>query len=184
MNEMSYQLSLLEAMNNRLVNDENMYKMICNTSSNAILYYHFAEKRTVHVGDWSHFFDVDFQSIKSFSQLTEYVEEEYRVGLMDCMALESMGKERDTFEFKMKDKEARSKFFTAETMRDCEELAEQIKALKGMKKMAEAYGFDISQPAKDARDSGINIDSFSPIITESRDSTSFSKAINSSELNS
>ena len=33
-----------------------------------------------------------------------------------------------------------------------EELAEQIKALNGMKKMAEAYGFDISEPAKNAKE--------------------------------
>ena len=33
-----------------------------------------------------------------------------------------------------------------------EEIAEQYKALAGMKKMAEAYGFDISQPAKDAKE--------------------------------
>ena len=33
-----------------------------------------------------------------------------------------------------------------------EEIADQIRALKGMKVMAEAYGYDISQPAKDARE--------------------------------
>ncbi len=33
-----------------------------------------------------------------------------------------------------------------------EEISDQYKALQGMKKMAEAYGFDISQPAKDARE--------------------------------
>ena len=33
-----------------------------------------------------------------------------------------------------------------------EEVAEQIRALKGMKAMAEIYGFDISQPAKNARE--------------------------------
>lgn len=33
-----------------------------------------------------------------------------------------------------------------------EEVADQIKALKGMKEMAAVYGFDISQPAKDARE--------------------------------
>ena len=104
MNEMSYQLSLLEAMNNRLVNDENMYKMICNTSSNAILYYHFAEKRTVHVGDWSHFFDLDPKNYSSLSQLMEFAEEEYHIQLYDYMTLETTGKERDTFEFKLKDK--------------------------------------------------------------------------------
>ena len=33
-----------------------------------------------------------------------------------------------------------------------EEITEQIRALKGMKDMAATYGFDISQPAKDARE--------------------------------
>ncbi len=39
-----------------------------------------------------------------------------------------------------------------EVIRQREELAMQIKALEGMKKMAEMYGFDISQPAKNARE--------------------------------
>ncbi|MBO5522176.1 MAG: formate C-acetyltransferase [Roseburia sp.] len=33
-----------------------------------------------------------------------------------------------------------------------EELAEQIRSLKGMKEMAQIYGYDISQPAKDAKE--------------------------------
>lgn len=37
-------------------------------------------------------------------------------------------------------------------IRQREELAEQIKALKGMKSMAAVYGFDISQPAKNAKE--------------------------------
>ena len=37
-------------------------------------------------------------------------------------------------------------------IRQREELSEQIKALKGMKEMAAVYGFDISKPAKDARE--------------------------------
>ena len=39
-----------------------------------------------------------------------------------------------------------------DTIRQREELAEQIKALNCMKKMAEAYGFDISEPAKNAKE--------------------------------
>lgn len=104
MNEMSYQLSLLEAMNNRLINDESMYKMICNTSSHAMLYYHFAEKRTVHVGNWSHFFDVDPKNIKSLTHLLDYAEEEYQTNLYEYMTLENSKKERDSIEFKMKDR--------------------------------------------------------------------------------
>lgn len=41
---------------------------------------------------------------------------------------------------------------TDDIIRQREELAEQIKALKGMKKMAEAYGCDISRPAKNAKE--------------------------------
>ena len=39
-----------------------------------------------------------------------------------------------------------------EVVRQREELAEQIKALQGMKEMAKIYGYDISQPAKTARE--------------------------------
>ena len=41
---------------------------------------------------------------------------------------------------------------TDEVIRQREELTEQIRALQGMKEMAAVYGFDISQPAKDARE--------------------------------
>ena len=41
---------------------------------------------------------------------------------------------------------------TDEVIRLREEIARQISAVKGMKKMAEAYGYDISQPAKDAKE--------------------------------
>jgi len=39
-----------------------------------------------------------------------------------------------------------------EVVRQREELAEQIKALQGMKEMAKIYGYDISKPAKNARE--------------------------------
>ena len=39
-----------------------------------------------------------------------------------------------------------------EVIRLCEEIAEQIRALEGMKEMAAIYGYDISRPAKDAKE--------------------------------
>lgn len=39
-----------------------------------------------------------------------------------------------------------------DVIRQREELSEQIRALQGMKKMAEVYGYDISLPAKDAKE--------------------------------
>lgn len=101
---MSYQMDLLEAMKNRLINDEGMYKMICNTSSNAFLYHHFADNRTVHLGNWSHFFDSDSEGYESLEEILEYAEEEYRVRLGEHMTLEKTKKERDTYEFKIKDR--------------------------------------------------------------------------------
>lgn len=41
---------------------------------------------------------------------------------------------------------------TDDVIRQREELADQIRALKGMKEMAKAYGFDISAPAKNAQE--------------------------------
>ncbi|WP_026526079.1 formate C-acetyltransferase [Butyrivibrio sp. VCD2006] len=41
---------------------------------------------------------------------------------------------------------------TDEVIRQREEIAEQIRALRGMKEMASVYGFDISQPANNARE--------------------------------
>ena len=100
----SYQLSLLEAMNNRLLSDESMYKMIFNTSSNAILYYHFADKRTVHFGNWSHFFDFDLTSYKSLQQILDSAEEEDQTRLYQYLTAETRRKEHANCEFKMKDK--------------------------------------------------------------------------------
>ena len=42
--------------------------------------------------------------------------------------------------------------FTEEVIRDREEIAEQIKALEDLKKMAEKYGFDISLPASNSKE--------------------------------
>ncbi len=42
--------------------------------------------------------------------------------------------------------------FTSDIIREREEISEQIRALEDLKKMAAKYGFDISKPAKDAKE--------------------------------
>ena len=42
--------------------------------------------------------------------------------------------------------------FTEDVIRDREEIAEQIRALEDLKKMAETYGFDISIPASNSKE--------------------------------
>ncbi|MBQ6947848.1 MAG: formate C-acetyltransferase [Clostridia bacterium] len=53
---------------------------------------------------------------------------------------------------KMEQKETTRSTMYSEVIRDREELAEQIRALEDLKKMAAGYGFDISEPAKDTKE--------------------------------
>ena len=55
-------------------------------------------------------------------------------------------------ECKENDKTLKDGDMTPEKIRDREELSEQIKALKALKKLAEIYGCDISKPAENAKD--------------------------------
>ncbi|RYL93066.1 formate C-acetyltransferase [Sporolactobacillus sp. THM7-4] len=50
------------------------------------------------------------------------------------------------------DKQNTSKKMTEEVIRLREELTEQIRALEDLKKMAQSYGFDISKPARNAKE--------------------------------
>lgn len=104
MNETNYQISLLTAMNNRLLNEEQMFNMICNTSSDAYLYINFSEKHPVQIGNWSHFFSFDFSDYKSFHQLTEEAEEEYKSDLLNFLYFEKRKETHGSFEFKLERK--------------------------------------------------------------------------------
>ena len=43
MDEFHYQNNLLAAMNEKLVSENKMYRLVCETSSNAFIYFNFAE---------------------------------------------------------------------------------------------------------------------------------------------
>ncbi len=53
---------------------------------------------------------------------------------------------------KLQQKESFGRVYTDDVIRGKEEISEQIKALKELTKMAESYGFDISQPASDVKE--------------------------------
>lgn len=100
MSEMSYQLSQLEAMNNRLLRDEAMYQMICGTAPDAYVYLDFVQKRIVHLGNWSHFFDFEL-NYNAISRLLDSVEEKYHTDVYDCLMLEKNKLHQKTVEFKV-----------------------------------------------------------------------------------
>lgn len=100
MSEMSYQVGQLEAMNNRLQNDETMFKMICETSSDAFVYLDFTQRRIVHLGNWSHFFDFEL-NYNAISRLLDVVEEKYHTDVYDCLMLEKNKLSNKSVEFKV-----------------------------------------------------------------------------------
>lgn len=101
MNETNYQISLLKAMNNRLIKDEKMYQMICNTSSDAYLYYNFLENRFIQMGNWSHFLPSEINEIHSNSQILDEIDLGDRVQVLNCLSLENQEKEHDSVQFRM-----------------------------------------------------------------------------------
>lgn len=88
MDELQYQLDLLNAMNQRLNSDEKMFRMICNTSSSAFLYYNFEEDYVKTLSNWKFFFDVDINEIKDFAKIYNCVEDKYMLPLRDLLFIE------------------------------------------------------------------------------------------------
>lgn len=100
MSEMSYQLSQLTALNNRLESDEAMYKMICESSADAFVYFDYAQKTIVHLGNWSHFFDFEL-NYNAIARMLDVVEEKYHTDLYDCLMLEKNKLSSKKTEFKV-----------------------------------------------------------------------------------
>ena len=74
MEELRYQVDLLNAINQRLTIDEKMYRLICDTSSNAFLYVNFVENEVRTLANWDFFFpDVEIRYIKDLAKLYSQV---------------------------------------------------------------------------------------------------------------
>ena len=104
MDELRYQVDLLNAMNQKLTNDERMLRMICETSSSAFLYVNFKNDEVRMIANWDFFFpNVEIKSIKDMPKLFSQIEEEYAVPLRDLLYLERTGISTDTAVVKLID---------------------------------------------------------------------------------
>ena len=103
MNELDYQVDLLKAMNQKLTAKERMYKMICDASNCAYLYFSFEKNEIVTMGRWRDLFDYDIHEIKDVTRVFDSVEEEYIMGLRDILFLEKSGNGISAMECRSKD---------------------------------------------------------------------------------
>lgn len=97
MEELRYQVDLLNAKNRQLSQDEKMYRLICNTSSNAFLYVDFQENIVKTAANWEFFFpDVVIREEKDFARLYTLVEDKYVLPLRELLFLEKTGRTADS----------------------------------------------------------------------------------------
>ena len=97
MDELRYQVDLLNAMNQKLTNEERMLRMICETSSSAFLYVNFKNDEVKTIANWDFFFpNVEIKSINDMPKLFSQIEEEYAVPLRDLLYPERTGISTDT----------------------------------------------------------------------------------------
>ncbi|MCR4595500.1 MAG: bifunctional diguanylate cyclase/phosphodiesterase [Lachnospiraceae bacterium] len=94
MNEMQYQVDLMNAMNEKLKNDQKMMKMIIESSTSAFVYYNYDRDEARVMGDWENYFDFTLRRIGDLQRVIEYVDEEYRDEFLRCINLERQGLER------------------------------------------------------------------------------------------
>lgn len=104
MNEVRYQLDLLKAMNQKLSEKERMYRLLCETSDAAYLYYSFAKNEFTTLGKWNEFFEFNITDVRELSNLFEMVDEAYVMPLRDVLFLEKNGKDQASVECMQKNK--------------------------------------------------------------------------------
>lgn len=113
MDEMRYQLDLLKAMNQKLSARERMYRMVCDTSYSAFLYYAFDLDEIVLLGRWKSFFDFEIRHLQEFSRLYDVVDEPYRLTLRNALHPEKSGRREDSCECMLREKRMWLEFRTS-----------------------------------------------------------------------
>lgn len=104
MDELRYQVDLLSAMNQKLMNEEKMLRLICDTSNSAFLYVDFDENIIKTLANWNFFFpDVEIRDMKDVAKLYSQVEDTYVLPLRDLLFLEKTGLSSDSGIMRLRD---------------------------------------------------------------------------------
>ncbi len=86
MDELRYQVDLLNAMNSRLQADERMYRLVCSTSLSAILYIDCKKGSVRTLANWESFFPgVEITTPNDISKLYSYIEEPSVLSFRDLL---------------------------------------------------------------------------------------------------
>lgn len=104
MEELRYQVDLLNALNRKLTSEEKMLRLICETSSSAFLYVNFEENIVKTLANWDYFFPgVEIRDTKDIAKLYTEVEDKYVLPLRELLFLEKTELKSDSGIIKLKD---------------------------------------------------------------------------------
>ncbi len=98
------ELGLLAAENQRLRRDEKMFRLLCETSNSAFIYYNYKEDRLRTIANWDYFFDFPISDMADLPRLYEKVEEQYAIPFMEGLFIENQDRDRESFEIRLKEK--------------------------------------------------------------------------------
>ena len=87
----------------KLRDDEKMFRLLCETSNSAFIYYSYKEDRVKTLANWEHFFHFPVSDMRDLSRLYESVEEQYEIPLREGLFIEKQNRERQSFEIRLKD---------------------------------------------------------------------------------
>lgn len=103
MDDLRYQVDLLTALNQRLKNNEQMYKSIIETSKRAFVYVNFTTNVLKTLGKWDSLFDFKLSEICDLSLLSEAFDAEHREELNRIIFLERTNESTAMLEAKSTD---------------------------------------------------------------------------------
>lgn len=103
MDELRYQIDLLKAMNQKLAKRDRMFRLVCDTSNNAFLYFDLERNEVVTLGNWDTYFSFRIGETKDIPVFLDEIQEKYILPVRDVLFLEKSGLERNSVECCLKD---------------------------------------------------------------------------------
>ncbi len=104
MNEMQYQVDLMNAMNEKLKSDQKMMEMIIETSTSAFLYVNMETNEVRTLGRWDEYFDFAVKKFNDLQQIAYAIADDYREEFRNFANIERSGDERAVITVRSSDK--------------------------------------------------------------------------------
>ena len=98
MNETGYELDLLKAMNKNLSSKDRMYRLVCDMTDGAFLYFDIQRDEIVTLGKWSDYFDFPINEKRDVERIYDLMEDSFIIPLREIINLEITGKESASME--------------------------------------------------------------------------------------